>query len=122
MNISKCLLKIYPKCSFIIHDNSYDKIDWVDTNTNPKPTLEECEAAWQEIINEAPMKKLREERNKKLLESDKYSINDWPHSSEEVKQAWITYRQALRNLPSIASPQLDDNGELTNVNWPISPS
>ena len=69
------------------------------------------------------MKQLREERDKKLLETDKYtSIPDWPHSSEEVKQAWITYRQELRDLPATATPQLDENGNLTNVTWPTPPS
>ena len=97
-------------------------LEWDETNT-PKPTLAECEAAWQEIINEAPMKQLREERNKNLLETDKFkSIPDWPHPTEEVKQDWLTYRQELRDLPANATPQLDDNGFLTNVTWPTPPS
>ena len=87
-----------------------------------KPTDDEIEAKRIELENEVPMKKLREERNIKLLETDKYSITDWPHPSEEVKQAWITYRQELRDLPSITTPQLDENGQLTNVTWPTPPS
>ena len=77
----------------------------------------------KEIMAEAPMKILREERDNKLLETDKYtSIPDWPHPSEEVKQAWITYRQELRDLPATATPQLDENGNLTNVSWSTPPS
>lgn len=87
-----------------------------------KPTDDEIEAKRIELENEVPMKQLREERNIKLLETDKYSITDWPHASEEVKQAWITYRQELRDLPTTAIPQLDENGELTNVTWPTPPS
>lgn len=102
--------------------NTYESIIWDESNTLSKPTLAECEAAWKEILNEAPMKKLREERNIKLLETDKYLISDWPHLSEEVKQAWITYRQELRDLPATATPQLDENGNLTNVTWPTPPS
>jgi len=68
------------------------------------------------------MKILREKRNIKLNDTDKYTIADWPHTTEEIKQSWLDYRQTLRNLPSNSSPQLDDNGELTNVNWPITPS
>ena len=122
MNISECLVKIYPNCSFIVYDNSYDSIDWVNTNTQPKPTLAECEAAWQEIINEAPMKKLREERDNKLKKCDVYGLSDYPFANDTIKQAWMTYRQALRDLPSTASPQLDANGDLTNVTWPTPPS
>jgi len=102
--------------------NTYESIIWDESNTLSKTTLAECETAWQEILNEAPMKKLREERNIKLLETDKYLISDWPHLSEEVKQAWITYRQELRDLPATATPQLDENGNLTNVTWPTPPS
>ena len=87
-----------------------------------KPTDAEIEAKRIELENELPIKKLREERDKKLLETDKYSINDWPHASEEVKQAWVTYRQELRDLPTTATPELDSNGQLTNITWPTPPS
>ena len=122
MDLSKAIKKIRPKAEYTIVNNDYNKLKWLSVNTTTKPTLVECEAAWQEIINEEPMKKLRKERNKKLLETDKYSINDWPHPSEEVKQAWLTYRQELRDLPATATPQLDSNGQLTNITWPTPPS
>ena len=47
---------------------------------------------------------------------------DYPHINDTIKQNWLTYRQALRDLPATASPQLDTNGEVTNIIWPISPS
>ena len=123
MDIVSAICRIRPNCSFSSSNDDYSTLEWDDTNTQPKPTLAECEAAWQEIISEAPMKQLREERDKKLLETDKYtSIPDWPHPSEEVKQAWITYRQELRDLPATATPQLDENENLTNVTWPTPPS
>lgn len=76
-----------------------------------------------ELNREIAYKKLRDQRDIKLSESDKYtSIPDWPHPSEEVKQAWITYRQELRDLPEKSTPQLDRNGELIGVIWPNAPS
>tara|TARA_B100001057_G_C22779186_1_gene922922 strand:+ start:743 stop:1111 length:369 start_codon:yes stop_codon:yes gene_type:complete len=122
MDLVSAICRIRPNCSFSSGNDDYSTLEWDDTNTQTKPTLAECEAAWQEIVNEAPMKRLRQERNQKLKESDKYSLPDWPHLSEEVKQAWLAYRQALRDLPSTASPQIDANGALTNVTWPTSPS
>ena len=123
MDIVSAICRIRPNCSFSSSNDDYSTLEWDDTNTQPKPTLAECEAAWQEIISEAPMKQLREERDKKLLETDKYtSIPDWPHPSEVVKQAWLTYRQELRDLPATTTPQLDENGNLTNVTWPTPPS
>tara|TARA_B100000497_G_C7343014_1_gene225106 strand:- start:41 stop:526 length:486 start_codon:yes stop_codon:yes gene_type:complete len=66
--------------------------------------------------------KLREERNKKLFNTDCRIVADFPHPSEEVKQSWVTYRQALRDLPANAEPSLNENGELINITWPTPPS
>ena len=121
INYASVLTRIRDDFIWEVSD-TYESIIWDESNTLPIPTLAECEAAWQEILNEAPMKKLRYERNIKLLETDKYFITDWPHPSEEVKQAWITYRQALRDLPSNSTPSLDENGQLIGVTWPTPPS
>ena len=75
----------------------------------------------EEINNLQPLKILREE-NLLLDKTDKYVVIDYPHPSEEVKQAWIIYRQELRDLPATSTPQLDENGNLTNVIWPTPPS
>ena len=104
-------------------DKIYNNLRWNTENITIKPTLEECQEYWNTHGTPYLMNLLREERNKKLLETDKYtSIPDWPHPSEEVKQAWITYRQELRDLPSTTTPELDSNGQLTNVTWPTPPS
>ena len=94
---------------------------WED-DISLKPTDNEIESKRIELLNALPIKRLRRERDEKLTNCDVYGLNDFPFSTEEIKQSWLDYRQALRNLPSNSSPQLDDNGELTNVNWPIPPS
>jgi len=63
---------------------------------------------------------LRFERDQKLRETDHLMIADWPISDSQ-RTEWKTYRTALRNLPSTASPSLDENGNLTGVEWPIKP-
>ena len=103
----------------------YEKIHW-GNEVVPAiniPTKTQVEAKIVELQNIEPLRLLREERDLLLNKTDKYtSIPDWPHASEEVKQAWITYRQELRDLPATATPQLDENGNLTNVTWPTPPS
>ena len=42
-------------------------------------------------------------------------------TSEEKRQEWLTYRQALRDMTTTQSPQVDANGNLTNVTWPEVP-
>ena len=61
---------------------------------------------------------LRTERNRLLAETDWWDMSDTP----TMTAAQITYRQALRNLPTTATPQLDENGNLTNIIWPTPPS
>ena len=42
--------------------------------------------------------------------------------SKEIKEMWYDYRQKLRDLPSNSrNINIDDNGNLLNVNWPIVP-
>jgi hypothetical protein len=103
-----------------IVDNNYDLIKWKPNMSIP--TKEEVEAKIEELTLLQPMKQLRQERNKKLFDTDYRIVADFPHPSEEVKQAWITYRQELRDLPTTSTPQLDENGKLTNVIWPTPPS
>lgn len=82
----------------------------------PQNKLEELKTQYAFI-------KLREERNRLLLNTDKYtSIPDWPHENDTIKQLWINYRQLLRELPANSTPDLDTNGKLVNVTWPIQPS
>ena len=99
----------------------YDDIVWKTNGTNI-PSREIIDSKVLELKNGKPLLLLRQERKLKLNESDYLAMPDYPHATVEIKQSWLDYRQALRNLPSNSSPQLDDNGELTNVNWPIPPS
>ena len=64
---------------------------------------------------------LRKHRNILLELSDKYVLPDFPHDSDEIKQAWVTYRQNLRDLPSNSTPSFNSNGVLTGVTWPTDP-
>ena len=58
------------------------------------------------------MRLLREEINV-------HAETDWWCCSDQTPtQAQLNYRQTLRDLPSVAEPQLDQNGQLTNVTCP----
>ena len=90
----------------------------------PAITWAEVQAKMDELRPVEALKKLREQRDEKLKQTDQYSLPDFPHKSEEVKQAWLTYRQALRDLPA-NSPNVSidlNTGELIGVTWPVPPS
>jgi len=66
-----------------------------------------------------PVEVLRMERDILLRQTDWRATVDYPNPD---KQAWLDYRQALRDLPETAEPQLDENEQLTNVIWPTPPT
>jgi len=87
--------------------------------SSDQPTQEEINAKITELKNAEPMRLLRQERDKRLAETDWWTIrsND---TGVSLTQEQKDYKQALRDLPSTASPTLV-NGMLSNVTWPTKP-
>ena len=82
-------------------------------------TWEDVSAKKDELLAAEPMRQLREERNRRIATSD------WMANSDvTMTDAWKTYRQALRDITSGASPTLTENGMLdqSSVTWPTEPS
>jgi hypothetical protein len=66
---------------------------------------------------------LRSERYKRLVASDVYSLPDFPHADEAARQAWLDYRQDLRNITTIyPTPVTDDDDNLIGIDWPVKPT
>tara|TARA_B100000073_G_scaffold338875_1_gene336560 strand:+ start:413 stop:826 length:414 start_codon:yes stop_codon:yes gene_type:complete len=72
-----------------------------------------------ELVNAEPMRLLRVERDRLLVETDWMGNSDVTMASN-----WKTYRQALRDLPDGASPKLTSDGRLdmSSVTFPTKPS
>ena len=70
-----------------------------------------------ELVNAEPMRLLREERDRRLAETDWWASSDLTMSSDRTN-----YRQALRDLPANQTPTIDGEGALQNVTWPTKPS
>ena len=86
-----------------------------------KPPKEEFEAKLQELVDAQPLKELRTKRNTVLEQSDRYAITDFPYGTEEDKQARLTQRQTLRDLPTLVTPLEGGSMKLwvTNQNGPL---
>ena len=84
-------------------DNKYyqEYLEWVEAGntTNPAdtPTL-----TWDNV---------RADRDGRLRETDWTQGADVPNA---IKSAWISYRQALRDVPTQSDPN--------NITWPTKPS
>ena len=102
-----------PSALWTIHG---DKIVEWNSSDIQQPSEEEIQNKIAELEADRPMRLLKEERNQRIAESD------WRFLSDQTpSQAWIDYRQALRDLPANSSPELDENGQLTNITWPEKP-
>lgn len=66
------------------------------------------DAAWTASTDDRAFAKLREERNRKLADSD------WWVTRGSITDEQTSYRQALRDLPA-------NTADPTNIAWPSSP-
>ena len=90
-------------------------IAWYDSR--PQPTEEEINSKIAELEAAEPMRLLRQERNRRLVETDWRMVKDYKGTDQAD---WEVYRQALRDLPATAEPKLE-NGQLTDITWPEVP-
>ena len=108
----KSVLTLVPDAQFVSNDEKI--LQWHDTR--PQPTQEEIDKKIAELTAAEPMRLLRLERNRRLAETDWWVLPD-----RTPTQAQLDYRQALRDLPANSEPELDEQGNLTNVVWPEVP-
>lgn len=94
------------------HDWTYESLEIYDNIE--KPSLEVFKAKYDDLKTRVvPFEELRLQRRYKLNETDWTVGSDSPLSPEKV-QEWRTYRQALRDLPSVTE-------DPKNPTWPTPP-
>ena len=90
-------------------------VEWYETELE-QPSESDINGKITGLRNAEPMRLLREERNRRLVETDWWVLPDRNASQEQ-----LDYRQALRDLPATSEPRLDEQGNLVNVIWPTKP-
>ena len=120
--ITSALSELKPNAEWTLRGDTYADLEWLD-KMQPKPTEEEVNAKVSELEKNEPFRLLREERNKRLAECD-WVVTKYAEYGYNIPKEWRTYRQALRDLPSITyKPELDEFGNLKmdSVAWPTPP-
>ena len=110
------LFKMYPGkwCwSFPSGGRKYENMVWHDEEI-PKPDEESVAKVYEELLREHPWKNIRQERNQRLAEVDWVFSTDY-QIDDDLYQQWLTYRKALRDLPSLTE-------DPENPVWPEQPA
>ena len=90
-------------------------------STTGIPELTPEEIAEIKERKDRAMAKVRFKRDALILPTDMYAMWDYP-INDETRKKWKRYRQHLRDLPGMSSPDLDEDGNLTGVEWPVPPT
>jgi hypothetical protein len=106
------LLILVPDAEFISINNDLNLLQWKDER--PKPSEEQIQAKIAELEAAEPLRLLRLERDRLIQQTDWWVLPD-----RTATPAQLAYRQALRDLPANSTPALDENGNLTGVEWPV---
>jgi len=78
-------------------------------------TWTQVSAKKDELVAAEPTRLLREERNRRIAETDWWAGSDHTMTDDQT-----TYRQALRDITT-QTPTLNSNGELQGITWPTKP-
>jgi len=122
-DIPSALQKLTPGAEWVLRGGEYSGLEWIRGNGHEQPTEEELTAKIAELDAEEPVRLLRIERDKRLAATD-WQVVKAKETGTNLSAAFKAYRQALRDLPSTATPTLDERGELdlSSVTWPTEPS
>lgn len=74
----------------------------------------------QEVALGGAWYRIRQERNEKLLKCDWTQVTD-NHLTHEKRDEWITYRQALRDITTTQTINIDDECRVSSITWPTEP-
>jgi len=122
-DISQALQALTPGAEWVLRGSEYSGLEWIDGHGQSKPTEAAITAKIAELDGAEAMRLLRIERDKRL-EKDDWKVVKAKETGSTLSTAFKTYRQALRDLPSTATPTLGSDYELdmTSVTWPTEPS
>ena len=106
-NIAAAIWNLVPNAKFAVSDGDLSTLVWDDER--PQPSLEVIQAEVDAVISAAPLNALRQERNRRIAETDWWVLPD-----RTPTQAQLDYRQALRDITNTYT-------SIHDVVWPEKP-
>ena len=105
--------------AMFVRITGYDSEDMAIESTDPSDfgvTWAQIAAKMTELSNAEPRRVLRQERDKRIAETDWWTLSD-----RTPTQAQLDYRQALRDITTQTPSLNTDTGEMTGITWPTKP-
>lgn len=97
-DLTKALISLYPGSQWTLNGNTYDGLDWMVSNTAPKPSLEELETECDRLQADWEAKQYQRDRAKEypdikdqmdMLFHDKVDgTNTWQAAIQAVKDKY----------------------------------
>ena len=115
---AQALRELDPELQLVRYGLTWESIELMDGYE--KPPKDKFEKRFQELVDGIPLRELRQERNWRIGRTDFLMVSDFPFPSDTIRQAWKTYRQALRDITATTSRDLNEDGQLV-VTWPTPP-
>jgi hypothetical protein len=118
MDCLAALTSLRPGCLWRCDSSDYSTLEWDKSNVLEPPTLDEINVEIARLKAQEPWLRLRKKRNSLLAETDWTIARAIDKSNDgfgvQLEQAWVDYRQALRDLPA-------NTDDPENPVWPAKP-
>ena len=117
--IATALGILCPNNKWSIESDDLSTLVW-DNAPEDRPTDEEITAKAQELLDAAPLRRLRQLRDERLREVDWVTLRAM-RTGEPIPQEWRDYMQALADITDQVGNATLSGREIFGITWPERP-
>lgn len=117
--IATAMSLLCPNNRWNIEADDLSTLQWSD-DPESRPTDEEIIAKAQELLDAAPLRRLRELRDERMREVDWVTLRA-ARTGEPVSQEWKDYMQALADITDQVGNATLSGREIFGITWPERP-
>lgn len=117
--VSMALSVMCPDKRWSIEADDLSTLVW-DDEPSARPTDEEINAKAQELVDAAPLRRLRQLRDERLREVDWVTLRA-VRTGEPIPQEWRDYMQALADITDQVDNATLSGRQIFGITWPERP-
>ena len=117
--VAAAMAILRPNARWSLMSDDISTLVW-DEDPADKPSDEEVIAKAEEILNNAPLRRLRQIRDDRMREVDWVTLRA-ARTGEPIPQEWLDYMQALADITDQAPNATLSGRDVLGVTWPERP-